>query len=103
MILTIRIGVRMEHDLSRCKTGDTGDFIEFVTLAEEIKSLRLVPRRVSLSLYEQDVHGIISMGEEEEEVRKNKKRESPVVVVGGGLYRVRHPHYMSGELRGSSA
>ena len=59
------------------QTGDTGDFIEFGTLAEEIKSLRLVPRRVSLSLYEQDVHGIISMGEEEEEVRK-KKRESPL-------------------------
>jgi len=52
------------------QTGDADDFIEFGTLAEEIKSLRLVPRRVSLSLYEQDVHGIISMGEEEEERKK---------------------------------
>ena len=82
------------------QTGDAGDFIEFGTLAEEIKSPHLVPWRVSLSLYEEDVHGIISMGEEE---RGRGRRESPVVVVGGGLYRVRHPHYMSGELRGSSA
>ena len=58
------------------QTGDAGDFIEFGTLAEEIKSLRLVPRRVSLSLYEQDVHGIISMREEEE--------ESPPCSDGGG-------------------
>ena len=31
----------MEHDLSRCKRVDADDFIEFETLAEEIKSLRL--------------------------------------------------------------
>ena len=83
------------------QTGDAGDFIEFGNLAEEIKSLRLVPWRVSLYFYEQDVHGIISMGEEEE-VRKKKRVCAPVVVVGGGLYRVHHPHYISGELRGSS-
>ena len=49
------------------QTGDAGDFIEFGTLAEEIKSLRLVPRRVSLSLYEQDVHEheVLPMGEKE--------------------------------------
>ena len=61
------------------QTGDAGDFIEFGTLAEEIKSLRLVPWRVSLSLYEQDVHGIISMGEEEEE-------RVPLVVMVGVAY-----------------
>ena len=54
------------------QTGDTGDFIEFGTLAEEIKSLRLVPRRVSFSLYEQDVHEFFpwekgNEGDEEEE------------------------------------
>ena len=63
------------------QTGDAGDFIEFGTLAVEIKSLCLVSQRVSLSLYEQDVHGIISMREEEEEVRK-KKRVPFVVMVG---------------------
>ena len=51
---------------------DAVDFIEFGTLAEEIKSLRLVPRRVSLSLYEQDVHEFFpwekeNEGDEEEE------------------------------------
>ena len=34
----------------------------------------------------------------ENEVRKKKRERErvPVVVVGGGLYRVRHPHYISG-------
>ena len=48
------------------QTGDADNFIEFGALAEEIKSLRLVPRRVfSLSLYEQDLHEVIPLGEGE--------------------------------------
>jgi len=50
LIPTIRIGVLKGARSIEMQTGDTVFFSEFGTLAEEIKSLRLVPRRVSFHL-----------------------------------------------------
>ena len=65
IILTIERGVRTGHELSKCKRVDAGDFIEFGTLAEEIKSLRLVlPEELFLYLCKNTknmaLHGIRS-------------------------------------------
>ena len=70
---------------------DAGDFIEFETLAEEIKSLRLVlPEDLFPYLCMNKMYMSSSRGRER--VRERKKKRFPESVVVDGLYRVRHPH-----------
>ena len=60
------------------QTGDAGDFIEFGTLAEEIKSLRLVPGGFPYLCMNKIYMGSFPW--------ERKKKKSPFVVMVGVAY-----------------